>query len=103
MPDLRNLVPDVSLPFTEMSAQIPNKQINGADVVEGNAEQKGRLTEREQQVAALVCIGLSNKIVARKLKVSEGTVKLHLHRVFQKLGVQRRAELAFTLSLEVGR
>ena len=52
-----------------------------------------RLTDREREVAALVCNGLSNKIVAQKLNVSEGTVKTHLHHIFQKFGVQGRSEL----------
>jgi len=51
------------------------------------------LSEREQQVAALVCEGLSNKAIAQKLKLSEGTIKSHLHTIFQKLGVQSRYEL----------
>lgn len=51
-------------------------------------EKIGRLTGREQQVATLVCNGLPNKMVARKLNVSEGTstIKIHLHKIFQKLG-----------------
>jgi two-component system, NarL family, nitrate/nitrite response regulator NarL len=53
-----------------------------------------RLTDREREVAALVCNGLSNKIVAQKLNVREGTVKTHLHHIFQKLGVQSRSELS---------
>jgi DNA-binding NarL/FixJ family response regulator len=39
----------------------------------------------------LVAQGLSNKDVARHLHVSEGTVKLHLHHIFCKTGVRRRA------------
>jgi two-component system nitrate/nitrite response regulator NarL len=51
------------------------------------------LTDRQQQVATLVCAGLSNKMIARKLGVSEGTVKVHMHMIFQKLNVHSRAEL----------
>jgi two-component system nitrate/nitrite response regulator NarL len=53
----------------------------------------GKLTGREQQVAALARSDLSNKDIAKSLGLSEGTVKHHLHRVFQKLGVRRRSEL----------
>ena len=60
-------------------------------------EKIGRLTGREQQVATLVCDGLSNKGVAQKLNVSEGTVKIHLHKIFLKVGVQDRLELAVAL------
>ena len=52
------------------------------------------LTPREREVALLVVRGLSNKAVARALGLSTGTVKLHLHRVFQKLGVKTRYALS---------
>ena len=48
------------------------------------------LTPRERQVAFLVTRGLSNKDVARELGLSEGTVKIHLHNIFQKLGAKNR-------------
>jgi len=51
------------------------------------------LTDRQQQVATLVCNGLSNKLIARKLGVSEGTVKIHLHAVYRKLDVGSRTDL----------
>lgn len=51
------------------------------------------LTAREREVAALATQGLSNKEIARKLGISEGTVKLHLNSVFGKLGVNSRAGL----------
>ena len=51
------------------------------------------LTRREREVARLVARGLSNKEVARELGLSSGTVKLHLHRIFQKLGVKGRSSL----------
>jgi len=51
------------------------------------------LTPREREVARLVARGLSNKQVARELGLSSGTVKLHLHRTFQKLGVNGRSSL----------
>ena len=52
------------------------------------------LTVREREVVLLVAEGLSNKEVARKLKVSEGTVKIHLHNIYQKLEVTNRTALA---------
>jgi two-component system, NarL family, nitrate/nitrite response regulator NarL len=51
------------------------------------------LTDRQQQVATLVCNGLSNKMIARKLGLSEGTVKVHLHAIYDTLDVLSRAEL----------
>jgi two-component system, NarL family, nitrate/nitrite response regulator NarL len=52
-----------------------------------------QLSDREQQVAALVCQGLSNKMIGRKLNVTEGTIKAHLNSIFTKLGVRSRYAL----------
>jgi len=57
-----------------------------------------RLTRRELEVALLIVDGLSAKQVADRLALSEGTVKLHLHAVFQKLGVFKRSDMLLTLS-----
>ncbi len=52
---------------------------------------RGRvLSPREREVATLVARGLSNKEVARELGLSSGTVKIHLHNIFQKLGAKSR-------------
>jgi len=55
------------------------------------------LSPRERQISALLCEGLSNKMIARKLKVSEGTVKSHLHAIFRKVDVVSRYELSDVL------
>jgi DNA-binding CsgD family transcriptional regulator len=60
----------------------------------------GTLTHREVEVARLVAGGASNAEVARALSISEGTVKTHLVRVFAKLGVRSRTQLAVLLSTE---
>ena len=49
------------------------------------------LTDRETDVLALVADGLTNRAVARKLGISEATVKTHLAHVYTKLGVLDRA------------
>ncbi|MER8624444.1 MULTISPECIES: response regulator transcription factor [unclassified Mesorhizobium] len=54
-----------------------------------------KLTGRETEVAGLVSRGLRNKIIAQRLHVSEGTVKMHLHHVYEKLRLGSRAELAW--------
>lgn len=52
------------------------------------------LTRREGQLVALLSQGLKNKEIATALTISEGTVKVYLSRLFQKLGVKDRFELA---------
>jgi DNA-binding NarL/FixJ family response regulator len=52
------------------------------------------LTRREGQLVALLSQGMKNKEIATALNISEGTVKVYLSRLFQKLGVKDRFELA---------
>jgi DNA-binding NarL/FixJ family response regulator len=53
-----------------------------------------RLTEREREVLILVSEGLANKAIARRLGVSEKTVKAHLTSVFARIGVTDRTQAA---------
>src|SRR5215217_5697573 len=50
------------------------------------------LTAREGEVLGLLGRGLSNKMIARELHISEHTVKFHISSIFSKLGVSNRAE-----------
>lgn len=52
------------------------------------------LTPRETELVRLVSQGLRNKEIAFRLGITEGTVKIHLHRIYDKLGVSSRVELA---------
>jgi DNA-binding NarL/FixJ family response regulator len=58
------------------------------------------LTWREREVLCLVAKGLPNKIVAEQLGISAGTVKLHLHHIYCKIGVSSRSALR-TLALRL--
>lgn len=51
------------------------------------------LTARERQVALLVAAGFTNKAIASELDLCVGTVKIHLHNIFQKLRISRRISL----------
>ncbi len=57
------------------------------------AERRGVLTNREQQVLALLCQGLSNKKIARELRLSEGTIKQYVHNILIKLRLPNRMEI----------
>src|SRR3954451_15568164 len=53
------------------------------------------LTAREYEIARLIAQGLSNKHIAHALAITEGTVKIHLHKMYEKLGgVMNRTSLA---------
>jgi len=57
-----------------------------AEYRESDARLGRVLTAREYEVARLIAQGLSNKHIARALAISEGTVKIHLHNMYEKLG-----------------
>jgi DNA-binding NarL/FixJ family response regulator len=52
------------------------------------------LTPREREVLAMVAEGLPNKLIARRLEISEKTVKAHLTRIYERLGVSDRTQAA---------
>lgn len=58
-----------------------------------SANGNGRLSQREQEIVARVAEGLSNRQIAKQLRLSEHTVKNYLFRIFDKLGVSGRVEL----------
>jgi two-component system, NarL family, nitrate/nitrite response regulator NarL len=51
------------------------------------------LTPRERQLVALITQSLPDKQVARQLGITEGTVKIHLHHIYEKLVVRTRTTL----------
>jgi DNA-binding NarL/FixJ family response regulator len=55
---------------------------------------EAELTGREREVLALVADGLPNKQIARRLEISEKTVKAHLTRVYEQIGVTDRTQAA---------
>jgi len=78
------LPPDLVDPALERQTSRPRRPGSESDL----------LTIREADVVRLVCEGLSNKSIGRKLNLSEGTVKIHLHNVYRKLEVNNRTTLA---------
>jgi len=56
------------------------------------------LTPREREIATLASAGLSNRQIARQSSLVEGTVKIHLHNIYGKLGVKNRTALAALLN-----
>ncbi|WP_447746595.1 two-component system response regulator NarL [Pseudomonas nicosulfuronedens] len=67
-----------------------------AQALRGDDRPKGieELTDRERQILRQLAHGYSNKMIARKLDITEGTVKVHVKRVLHKLGFRSRVEAA---------
>jgi DNA-binding NarL/FixJ family response regulator len=53
-----------------------------------------RLAQREKEIISHICQGFKNKEIAQKLNISEQTVKSHCNRIYKKLGVNDRLQLA---------
>ena len=84
----------------EVHAVAVGRQIADLDGARELLDQRERrradpeLTEREQQVLALVAQGLPNKLIARRLAITERTVKGHLTHIFDRIGVTDRTQAA---------
>lgn len=52
------------------------------------------LTRREKEVACLIKTGLNNKLIARSLDISDGTVKIHVKAILKKMQLNSRVEVA---------
>ena len=52
------------------------------------------LTRRELQVLQLVAGGLRNGDISNRLDITEGTVKIHMHNLYEKLGMKDRVQMA---------
>jgi len=61
------------------------------------SERWGALSEREQEVLALVCLGFHNHQIAEKLSISHPTVKSHLQNIFYKYNLRSTKELRYAL------
>ncbi|MBR9867498.1 two-component system response regulator NarL [uncultured Amphritea sp.] len=69
-----------------------------AQALQSNRKRTGpdisSLSPREKQIIKLIAGGLPNKLIARKLNITEGTVKVHVKHLFKKLNLRSRVEVA---------
>ena len=73
-------------------------QATGEKLRKRTVETRDDLTAHERQIALLACDGLSNPEIGTRLFLSPRTVEWHLRKVFGKLGIHRRRELADALA-----
>ena len=60
-------------------------------------QRRYRMSQRELQVAELVCEGFSNGEIAKELKIKPGTVKTHLRNVYRRIRVKNKISMLLTL------
>ncbi len=89
----------VTPPLTGVPAKVVQRDdLAGA---EKRAKPFSDLTPREHEILLHLSAGQSNKMIARKLGISDGTVKLHVKAILRKLGVRSRVEAA-VMAVEQG-
>lgn len=76
--------------------------VDRTEAAKKRASSRPALTPRERDLVDLVRQGLRNREIAARLGVTEGTVKVYLHAIFDKLGVATRTELAIRASAFIG-
>jgi two-component system nitrate/nitrite response regulator NarL len=68
--------------------------VRGASAALSRQTSLSELTPREQEILRYLAEGRSNKVIAKHLGISDGTVKLHVKAILRKLGVHSRVEAA---------
>jgi DNA-binding NarL/FixJ family response regulator len=79
-------------PVQQGNALVINQGCQTAAGFGPQAERGVRLTPRELEVLALLCEGLPNKLIGRRLDISSATVKCHISRILSELGVASRLQ-----------
>ena len=82
-------------------AQVLARVVQGDSIVAEEESPFAKLTPRENEILALLAEGQSNKVIARNLGISDGTVKLHVKSILRKLGIHSRVEAA-VIAVEQG-
>ena len=82
-----------------VAARAINTLLEKADALRS---QSTRLTGRQLEIARMVVEGLPSKVIARKLAISEGTAKLHLHHIYERLGIDGRMALVRYMQSHTG-
>ena len=78
--------------LTVMDSALAEGLVPASPVHTTNGKGRGELTERERQVVQLLSEGLSNKLIADRLGISDHTAKFHVNGVMMKLGASTRTE-----------
>jgi two-component system nitrate/nitrite response regulator NarP len=100
---------DPGLLLQSMDAVVAGERWVDPEIAERTRQAQARaasappLTRRERELVELVRQGLRNRDIAAELGVTEGTVKVYLHAIFDKFHVENRTELAMRAAELVGR
>ncbi len=96
--DLQLLAEREQRPTNELAAALLTDALRQRHSADAHLLRWRLLTPREQQVAALVCLGYANAEIAVRLSISLPTVKAHVRNILRKFNLSRRSELQHILS-----
>ncbi len=102
--DLVRAMHDIKLGKTVVAPELAGvlaKVVQGDFAPGGDGTPFSNLTPREHEILCHVAAGQSNKVIAKRLGISDGTVKLHVKAILRKLGVHSRVEAA-VMAVEQG-
>jgi two-component system nitrate/nitrite response regulator NarL len=90
---LRDIVAGKTVVASDL-APVLARVVQGESITTAEDSPFAKLTPRENEILSLLAEGQSNKVIARNLGISDGTVKLHVKSILRKLGVHSRVEAA---------
>jgi DNA-binding NarL/FixJ family response regulator len=90
--ELVHAVEQVHAGGAPMSMQIARKVVSHFQAIPDNGSDVEKLTQREHQILSLLAKGFLYKEIADQLGISMGTVKVHVHTIYEKLHVQSRTQ-----------
>ena len=79
---------------SELVHQLPERLVSASDGFTGKVSLTEMLSDREVETLRCLVMGYSNKHIARRLEISEATVKVHVKAILRKLHVQNRTQAA---------
>jgi two-component system nitrate/nitrite response regulator NarL len=97
---LRNIVNGETIVAPQLAGTLA-RALQGKSEQPEKATPLSELTPREMEIIEHLAIGQSNKVIARELGITDGTVKLHVKAILRKLGVSSRVEAA-VIAVEQG-
>lgn len=95
---LRHLAQEETRSETELAADLLANSLARLQANDKHWQKWQRLTPRQQEVAALICLGYTNQQIALRLTISPETVKTHVRNVLYKFNLRRKTDLQRALT-----
>lgn len=90
---LQDLAEQEQLPVDELASGMLQQALQERQTAYARLQSWRELSPRQQEVAALICLGYTNQQIAVRLTISPETVKTHIRNLLQKIGVRTKFEL----------